>query len=184
MVQALADDAIPRYTIDLSKPAEARYDEVARDFGTRMSALVDVLDEVLVYYLPNVLIRRVVRRATRMLMRRVFDEEEMRELRGISDLTGIDIHLLVALNNLLDWLLACTSGAALVAPSVAHDGDHIHTVTEEPRLMHFRTLDWRMDPLRNLLVVLEFVDRRSSGDTVIARSVTYAGFVGMLTAVR
>lgn len=53
------------------------------------------------------------------------------------------------------------------------------------RLMHFRTLDWGMERLRDLLVVLEFVNSSSeTPDRVLARSITYAGFVGTLTAVR
>lgn len=53
------------------------------------------------------------------------------------------------------------------------------------RMMHLRTLDWGMDELRDLIVVLEFV--RSKGedpDKVIGRCITYAGFTGILTGVR
>jgi hypothetical protein len=55
----------------------------------------------------------------------------------------------------------------------------------EARMLHFRTLDWGMDPLRGVLVQLEFV-RSGSRDPeeVLARTVTYAGFVGVLTGVR
>jgi hypothetical protein len=52
-------------------------------------------------------------------------------------------------------------------------------------MMHFRTLDWGMDGLRDVLVVLEFV--RSESETpekVLYRTVSYAGFVGVLTGVR
>jgi len=56
---------------------------------------------------------------------------------------------------------------------------------EEERMLHFRTLDWGMDPLRSVLVVLEFVRSKSEEpEKVIARAVTYAGFVGVLTGVR
>lgn len=59
------------------------------------------------------------------------------------------------------------------------------TTHDHIRLLHFRTLDWGMDELRDLLVVLEFVDTSTDDpEHVIARSITYAGFVGTLTAVR
>jgi len=48
-------------------------------------------------------------------------------------------------------------------------------------MLHFRTLDWTMDPLRKILVQLEFV--RTSSATpgqIIARSITYVGFIGVL----
>jgi hypothetical protein len=42
-----------------------------------------------------------------------------------------------------------------------------------------------MDSLRSVLVVLEFVRSKSEEpEKVIARTVTYAGFVGVLTGVR
>ena len=49
-------------------------------------------------------------------------------------------------------------------------------------MLHFRTLDWGMDPLRQLVVELEFV--RRTGGPVIATSITYFGYVGVLTGVR
>lgn len=52
-------------------------------------------------------------------------------------------------------------------------------------MLHFRTLDWGMDPLRSVLVQLEFVRSKSEDpEKAIARTVTYAGFVGALTGVR
>jgi hypothetical protein len=49
-------------------------------------------------------------------------------------------------------------------------------------MVHFRTLDWDMDELRRLVVELEFV--RFAGGTVVARTVGYFGYVGVLTGVR
>ncbi|QSZ34729.1 hypothetical protein DSL72_007584 [Monilinia vaccinii-corymbosi] len=51
--------------------------------------------------------------------------------------------------------------------------------------MHFRTLDWGLDGLRDMLVVLEFVQSNSCDPKkVIGKSITYAGYVGILTGVR
>lgn len=69
--------------------------------------------------------------------------------------------------------MGCTSGAALTKQP--HDTD--------AKMLHFRTLDWDMDELRWLIVKLEYV-RGSESNTVIATSVTYVGFVGVLTGVR
>lgn len=49
-------------------------------------------------------------------------------------------------------------------------------------MVHFRTLDWGMDPLRRVLVHLDFVVEPDG--EVVASSITYAGFVGVLTGVR
>ncbi len=56
-----------------------------------------------------------------------------------------------------------------------HDG-------ENSRMLHFRTLDWGMDPLRKIVVHLDFVER--AGGEVIASSLGYFGYVGVLTGVR
>lgn len=102
---------------------------------------------------------------------------------------GVDLWLLVALNVLLDCMLGCTSGAVMTMPRardkrrkrVADDGNEDGRV----RMMHFRTLDWGMDPLRSILVQLEFVRSKSAEpERVVARTITYVGFVGVLTGVR
>lgn len=52
-------------------------------------------------------------------------------------------------------------------------------------MLHFRTLDWLMDPLRSVVVQLNFIRSKSKTPTkVVARSVTYCGYVGVLTGVR
>ncbi|KAJ5104618.1 beta subunit of N-acylethanolamine-hydrolyzing acid amidase-domain-containing protein, partial [Penicillium alfredii] len=96
---------------------------------------------------------------------------ETEEICGISRITGIHLYLLVCLNVVLDLLMGCTSGGVRVK-----DADNT-------KMMHFRTLDWGMDPLRDLIVQLDFVGD-SNPDKVIASSITYVGFVGMLTGVR
>ena len=109
-------------------------------------------------------------------------------MRGIAKVSGVDIYFLVALNVLLDSLLGCTSGGVMTRPrEVKGRGKEKEGKNQghEDRMMHFRTLDWGMSGLRNVLVVLEFV--RSKSETpgkVIGRSVSYAGFVGCLTGVR
>ncbi|KAI1850284.1 hypothetical protein JX266_004142 [Neoarthrinium moseri] len=183
MATTLVNDAVPAYTIDLSQPAESRYRQVSQDFGPRMRALTGLFEEILIAFLPNALLRQLVIRAAKVSLRRVYDEEEQKELKGISESTGVELYLLVALNNFLDCFLGCTSGAALTRPSAPRHRTTDGSVSEA-RLMHFRTLDWGMDELRDLLVTLEFIDSKKSGKRVLARSVTYVGFVGTLTAVR
>lgn len=182
MAQTSSIDAIPTYKIDLARPAELRYAEISRDFGPRMRSLQVLFDQVLAMFLPVMILRRIVSRLAKLLLRRVYDDEEMAEIRGIATATGVQIYLLVAFNSLLDCLLGCTSGAALVKPRRGRPRKP--SGTDEMRLMHFRTLDWGMDGLRDLLVVLEFYNSHTHGAQVLARSVTYAGFVGALTAVR
>ncbi|KAH7374698.1 beta subunit of N-acylethanolamine-hydrolyzing acid amidase-domain-containing protein [Plectosphaerella cucumerina] len=174
----LPDGPIPTYRIDVALPPEQRYVEVARDFAPRMRDVTNVFDELLLSIFRYPLLCRVARFCAKALFRRLYDDEHNREVRSISKTAGVDLYLVIALNILLDALMSCTAGCILTEPRRSADG------IKGSRLMHFRTLDWGMDPLRELLIVVEFVDSRQDPELVIATSVTYAGFVGTLTAAR
>ncbi|KAI0810228.1 beta subunit of N-acylethanolamine-hydrolyzing acid amidase-domain-containing protein [Xylaria sp. FL0064] len=174
------EESIPRFTIDLAKPPRERYREVVRDFGPRMRSLTGLFDSLLSVFIASTWLRSIVIGLSKVCLRRVYDDEENQEIKGISAASGVPLYLLVALNNLLDCLLGCTSGAVPVSP-----GKTPRQAGDETRLLHFRALDWGMDELRDLLVVLEYVNSASDNPSrVIGRSITYAGFVGSLTAVR
>lgn len=81
------------------------------------------------------------------------------------------MYLLVAFNVLLDLLMGCTSGGARVSDNAGLE-----------KMLHFRTLDWSMDQLRKVVVHLDFVEKPV--DAILASSVTYVGFVSVLTGVR
>ncbi|KAI0186105.1 beta subunit of N-acylethanolamine-hydrolyzing acid amidase-domain-containing protein [Xylaria flabelliformis] len=183
---ATSEQPIPSFTIDLARPPRERYDEVVQVFGPRMRSLTGLFENLLSVFIASTWLRSIVIGLSKVCLRRVCDKEENEEIRGISAASGVPLYLLVALNNLLDCLLGCTSGAVPVSLGKAtrKTGDD-GTDMSQTRLLHFRTLDWGMDELRDLLVVLNFVDSSSDDPSrVIARSITYAGFVGSLTAVK
>lgn len=165
-------DVPPIHRIDLSLPPEQRYVGLAEAYKQDLLSLTSLFDDVVSAFLPGVSLVWI-KRLAHILLRRVYTNEETEELRGIGRVTGIDMYLLVALNVLLDLLMGCTSGAAMSR----------NPADSEAKMLHFRTLDWGMDGLRKLVVQLEFV-RSSESDEVLATSITYVGFVGVLTAVR
>ena len=160
----------PKYTIDLSLPPRRRYQHLVEDFKDEVTKLPSLFDEVVAGQFPNVN-PRPIKRLAKLLLRGVYDREENEELKGIHEATGIEMYLLVAFNVLLDLFMGCTSGGVGVADKEG-----------SKRMLHFRTLDWGMPALRKVIVHLDFV-RRPDGP-VIASSVTYAGYVGVLTGVR
>lgn len=167
-----AMDHVPIYTIDLSRPPAKRYVELVCDFRQKIPHLTDLFRDVVT---ASGLPPKPTTRLARMLLRRLHSHEQTEEIRGISDASGVDMYLLVCLNTLLDLLMGCTSGGARVKIGSAGNG-------RQSRMLHFRTLDWDMDPLREVVVQLNFVNEPQG--PVIARSITYVGFVGALTAVR
>nr|OQO29619.1 hypothetical protein B0A51_01610 [Rachicladosporium sp. CCFEE 5018] len=166
--------SIPRFAIDLSQPPEQRYTEVCAAFKDEMLGLRELFDEVvgsMLPFLPSTLLKWICW----LLLRGVYDAEETAELKGISVVTGIEMYLLVCFNVILDLLMGCTSGGALIHDDTA--GAHNTT-----RMVHFRTLDWGMPSLRHVIVQLDY--RLHADGEIIASSITYAGFVGVLTGVR
>ncbi|ORY67169.1 beta subunit of N-acylethanolamine-hydrolyzing acid amidase-domain-containing protein [Pseudomassariella vexata] len=162
----------PKYTVNLSLPPEERYRHIATGFKDRLEGLSQLFDDILLSFLPRP-IAKLTRLLAQIMLRRVYSTEETAELRGISQSTGIGMWLLVAFNVLLDLLMGCTSGGVRVKDPRSDKGH---------KLVHFRTLDWGMDPLRRIVIELEFVEE--TGGAVVARSMTYFGYVGVLTGVR
>lgn len=95
----------------------------------------------------------------------------------MSKATGIDMYLLICFNVILDLLMGCSSGGAAVRDETSTSSGNTGT-----KMVHFRTLDWGMDPLRRVLVQLDYI-LEPHGE-VVASSINYAGFVGVLTGVR
>lgn len=166
-------DQPPCFTIDLSLPPEQRYLEVCTAFKDEISNLTDLFDQVVGDMVPFIPVRWL-HRLGRLLLRRVYSSEENAELKGISKVTGVSMYLLICFNVLLDLLMGCSSGGAAVrAGRDAKDGS---------KMVHFRTLDWGMDELRRIVVQLDYVLEKNG--PVVASSITYVGFVGVLTGVR
>ncbi|KAF2090743.1 hypothetical protein K490DRAFT_34449 [Saccharata proteae CBS 121410] len=160
-------DVPPRFTIDLSRPPRQRYTEVVLAFKDEIRQLPSIFEDIV---RATKLPAHAVTRCARLFLRSLYSNEETEEIRGISIISGIDIHLLVSFNVLLDLFMGCTSGGVRVRENGA------------TRMLHYRTLDWGMDSLRKVIVQLDFVER--PGGEVIASTVGYCGFVGVLTGVR
>ncbi|KAL6722110.1 hypothetical protein ACLMJK_001216 [Lecanora helva] len=170
LVTSTNDTSVPQYIINLALPPKERYKHVAMNFKSQAAELPALFDEIVRDFLPTISIRKV-RLLSCFALRRVHGREENEELQGISEVIGIDMWLLVAFNVLLDLFMGCTSGGVKVE---YNDSD--------VRMLHFRTLDWGMDPLRKMTVHLDFVEK--DGGEVIASSLGYLGYVGILTGVR
>lgn len=172
---------IPVYRIDLSLPPRERYKALALDFKTQIASITPLFDQLLADLGVPEKRHGVVNSLARWMLRGVHSPVETAELHGISEVTGVNMYLLVALNVVLDLLMGCTSSA------IRSDTGYVY---------HLRTLDWGMDPLRHIIVQLDFVrsggnlalpaepPRPAGDDVVLASSITYVGFVGVLTGVR
>ncbi|KAG6357180.1 hypothetical protein INS49_015058 [Diaporthe citri] len=149
----------PRLTINLSLPSEHRYDHVASLMKQHLdlpNLLNSILDD-----LTGPAISAILKIPIRLLMRRLHSDEEDAELRGISRATGVPRALLVI-----------SRGRPEGTPAGACDGSN-------SRMLHFRTLDWSGAKLRRIIIELDFVT--SEGGPVVARTLAYFGYAGVLT---
>ena len=152
------EPAIPRYIIDLSLPPIKRYQQLAKDFLPQVVSLSFLFDEIV----P----RPAFRTLAKLLLRRLFSREQTEELRGIHLVTNVGMHLLVAFNVLLDLFMGCTSAGV--------------RVSEGNKMLHLRTLDWGMHPLRKVIVQLDYI----RDGVRVASAISYVGYVGVLTGVK
>ncbi|KAK4889177.1 hypothetical protein LTR27_012012 [Elasticomyces elasticus] len=159
-----------RFTVDLSLQPEQRYAEVCSALKSELVGLTGLFDEVMGDIIPWLPLRWA-HLLCWLFLRGVHNKVENAEIKGISKATGVPLYLIVCFNVLLDLLMGCSSGGATVGSG---DGGQ--------KMLHFRTLDWDMPALRRIVVMLDFVTE--SGGPVVASSITYAGFVGVLTGVR
>ena len=165
-------DVPPVHRINLSLPPSERYVALAEIYREQLWSLTGLFDDLVHSIDPRISLTWT-KRIARLLLQKLYTTEETEEIKGISRATGIELYLLVSLNVLLDLLMGCTSGAAM--SRTPNEG--------KTKMLHFRTLDWGMDGLRKLIVQLEFV-RGPDTEKVLATSITYVGFVGVLTGVR
>jgi beta subunit of N-acylethanolamine-hydrolyzing acid amidase len=169
--------AIPRFTIDLSLDPEYRYVALAKQYRPQVQRLTALFDDLLSDLGIPKGYHKTINRFAGLLLRRVHSPVETAELRGISRTARIPMYLLVSLNLVLDLLMGCTSGAV---KALEKGQDPVHA-----RMLHFRTLDWAMDPLRSVVVQLDFIrSKDQNGTHILGSSITYVGFVGVLTGVR
>lgn len=162
----------PIYTINLSLPLSQRYTTVATAFAPTLQSLLPLFDDITRTLLPSFIPLSLIHFLASLFLRHLHSPEQTQELHGISAATTIPLYLLIAYNVFLDLLMGCTSGGVRVQ----------HHPDESPRMLHFRTLDWGMPALREVLVQYEFVEWE--GGPVVARTLGYVGFVGVLTGVR
>ncbi|TFK67722.1 hypothetical protein BDN72DRAFT_879494 [Pluteus cervinus] len=158
----------PLFQINLSAPPRSRHRAICLAYSRQIHEFVKVYDEILALTpFP-----RVLKALAKHLMNKVHSKEETEEMEGISEITGVPLHLVVAFNTFLDLFSGCISGGVKVKDA----GED----AKSTGIVHFRNLDWGMEALRKMMISVEFV----RNGVVVARAVTYAGYVGVLTGVR
>ena len=131
----------PLYSVDLDLPPESRYAKICNDYKDEMAELAKIYDEILsITPFP-----RFFGFLARNLLKKVYSKEETDEIRAISKATRIPIYRVVAYNTFLDLFSGCMSGGVQTK------------VGATTTMLHFRNLDWEMNPLRNMIIRVEYL---------------------------
>ena len=154
-----SNDLPPLYTIDLSLPPHLRYVQLCSDYKTKLIGLSVLYDETVQFLGVSWLARALLTWGKKLLLRKLYSKEETEEIRAIARNVGIEMYLAVAYNTLLDLFSGCMSAGVMLRGSKG----------EQERMMHLRGLDWDMDPLRELIVRVEYV----RDGKVVARCVLF-----------
>lgn len=156
-------DTPPTYSVNLSLPAPQRHRHIATAYRDPLKRILPPLYRDVLSTLPCA---ALLDGASHVLLRRLHSHDETEELRTYAVVTGVPMHVLVAYNIFLDLMMGCISGGVV--------GGSAGT------MLHFRGLDWGMDTLRPLVLALDFL----RGGETVAQTLTYAGYIGVLTGVR
>ncbi|GMR57535.1 hypothetical protein PMAYCL1PPCAC_27729, partial [Pristionchus mayeri] len=157
------------YTLDLDKEEHDRWREVANDFTPQMVATLAVVKTTADSFLgeeawPAFI--QLVKGSDDMLT-----EPYKSEIKALAELTGIPVEELTLLNLFYEISALCTS---LVA--IDHNGKVFHGRNLDFGLMFM----WNVEDHTDDLLQLEF----KKGGKLLFKAVTFAGHLGLLTAVR
>jgi hypothetical protein len=114
---------------------------MCNDYKDEMEELAKIYDQIL-SMLP---FSRLFGFLARNLLKKVYSKEETDEIRAISKASGVPIYRVVAYNTFLDIFSGCMSGGVQTKMGA------------NTRMLHFRNLDWEMDPLRHMIIRVEYL---------------------------
>ena len=160
-------DEPPLYTINLSQRPHLRYKRLCSDYKEQLAGLASLYNESMdflgVSWIGRVLLK--------VVLRRVYSTEETEEVRGIAGIVGVPVYLVVAYNTLLDLFSGCVSaGVKVEDPGYGGGEGRPRRRRKGKGMVHLRGLDWDMEPLRELIVRVEYVRE----GRIVARWVTSA----------
>ncbi|GKT40528.1 uncharacterized protein ColSpa_00709 [Colletotrichum spaethianum] len=91
------------YRIDMGKPAEERYVQLAKEFAPQIRSVSPLFDEV-VESLFSKKLAGVIKFTSRYALRKVFDQEQSKEIKSIASAAKIRTHLVTSHSGLVAGL--------------------------------------------------------------------------------
>lgn len=145
------------YVINLDKRPHRRWREVIQDHKKHFKAVVEEIDNIL---LSAGFLGKIAK-ATCGLFNAFDSIKHKKELTGISSYSGVPMDKLILMQICYEMFAACTSTV----------------IKTKNGNIHFRTMDWEMDFLKDLTINVVF----TKNNKVLFKAVTWAGYVGIVT---
>lgn len=159
---------VPRYIISLDKKPEERWNQVIKDYKHLFPKVIETIDDT---FSSMGSIMGSISKHTSLLVVNLYEKTGSimykKELRSISEQTGISLGKLILMQLCYEMAAACTS---VVFEHEDSQGNKSN--------IHYRTMDWSMPILKQLTIEAEF---QKNGKTLFIAP-TWAGYVGVMTA--
>jgi hypothetical protein len=154
---------VPRYIIDLDDSPKDRWSGILKDYKDEMIKMKEFIDKLLKElqlegYFASFALKMLE------IAAKVGWVYESEELIALSEMSGIELGKLIAMQLLYEASATCTS--------IIIQGK------EFP--IHIRTMDWELDLLKSLTIEIDF--RKNNKHLFLATS--WVGYIGILTAMK
>jgi len=159
---SISEPTIKTYIINLNDPPRKRWQKVVNDYKHLFGNVLKEIDSILASAGFFGTIARWMCKAFNKFDKLMYREE----LRSISFYSGFPIDKLILMQICYEMFSACTS----LVMNNGKEGD-------ENMNIHFRTMDWEMDFLKELTIHVKFI----KDDNIVFEGITWAGYVGIVT---
>ncbi|XP_060074170.1 acid ceramidase-like [Ylistrum balloti] len=174
-----ASHKVPTYVVNLDLPAAQRWTHVVKDKGPQIKNLLNEFKSFItdIFHGSQAIVDFIDKAGP--LVDETLPQPFADEMRGIANVTGLKLGEIVFFNVFYEFFTVCTS-----------------IVAQDPtgKLYHVRNLDfglflgwdiknntWSVTELLRPMVIM--VDFQKGGETVF-KSINFAGYVGILTAIK
>lgn len=148
-----------RYRIDLAEHPSRQWNKLIKDYKHSILVIIDWYKKK---KRNNLLLYTGIECGLKIL-----NSEQMimygKELTAIAEQLGVNEGIVIALQFIYETCACCTSV--------------ITNKNELGAIHHFRTMDWEMNELKDLTVIIDAYN----GDNFLFSAVTWAGYIGILT---
>ena len=166
----------PRYIVNLDAPPKERWNHIIKDFACHFPPVLEFIDAVLGSGVKSDIVTSIVSGINK-LGKFYYSEE----IEGIAEASGYPVGKIALLQIAYEVFAACTSIVVdMPCDELNKSTGNSASSETDTAPFHIRTMDWEMNQLKDLTIEVDFVKEGH----ILARTTTWAGYVGILTGMK